>query len=195
VRLILFALGVVGGFVFGAWCLAILLPTSPARVKVAAVMVWLFVLIAFAFWVGNQKGRTGEERREFHYIVKKNFVYLAIAVVPVTTLFALAMHDVDAGIQRHIKQNWVLCTLTAFLVVGISIEGFWRIRRVWQMWSVLAAYTALHFSIGVPALAHVNKIRGGYISLIVMPELLLVSFILSSIEDRAGSVLPPNVNE
>jgi hypothetical protein len=116
-------------------------------------MVWLLVLIAPAFWVGNQKGSTGEERREFYCIVRKNFVYLAIAVVPVTALFFLAMYDVDADIQRHIKQNWVLCTLTAFLVVGISIEGFWRTRRVWQMWSVLAAYTALHFSIGVPTLA------------------------------------------
>jgi hypothetical protein len=195
VRLIVSALIIVIAFGFGAWGIAFLLPTSPAWVKVAAVMVWLFVLIASAFWLGNQKGSTEEERHEFHYIVRKNFLYLAIAVVPVTALFALTMHDVDAGIQRNIKQNWLLCTLTAFLVVGISIEGFWRIRRVWQMWGVLAAYTALHFSIGVPALAHMNKIRGGYISLIVMAELLLVSFILCFIEDRAGPVLPPNVNE
>jgi hypothetical protein len=173
----------------GAWGIAFLLPSSPAWGKVGASMVWLFVIIAFAFFLGNQKRRTTEEeRREFQHILRNNMLYLAIAVVPITALVALAIHDVDEGIQRNIRQNWLLCTLTAFLVVGFSIEEFWRLRRVWQMWGVLVAYTALHFSIGVPVLAHLHKIRAGYISLIAMPELILVSFILYLIEEKRAAV-------
>lgn len=188
-RVIVSALAIVVAFGMGAWGIAFLLPSSPAWVKVAEVMVWLFVLIASAFLLGNQKRGTEEERREFHHIFCNNVLYLAIAVIPITALFALAIHDVDADIQRNIRQNWLLCTLTAFAVVGFSIEEFWRLRRVWQMWGVLAAYTALHFSIGVPALAHLHKVRAGYISLIATPELILVSFVLYLIEDRRAAVL------
>jgi membrane protein YdbS with pleckstrin-like domain len=184
VRLVVSALGIVVAFGLGAWGIAFLLPSSPAWVKIAAVMVWLFVLIASAFLLGNRKGNTEEERREFHHIVRNNVLYLAIALVPVTALCALAIHDVDKGIQRNIRQNWLLCTLTASFVVAFSIEQFWRLRSLWQMWGVLLAYTVLHFSIGVPALAHLDKIRYGYISLVATPELYLVSFLLYWIETR-----------
>jgi hypothetical protein len=173
----------------GAWGIAFLLPNSPAWVKVAAAIVWLFVLIASALLLGNQKGDSEEERREFHQIFRNNVLYLAIALVPITALFALAIHDVDEGIQRNVRQNWLLCTLTGFTVVGISIEEFWRLRSVWQMWGILLAYVALHFSIGVPALAQLDKIRYGDISLIAAPELILVSFVLYWIEKRRAAVL------
>jgi hypothetical protein len=189
VRLILSALGIVVAFGLGAWGIAFLLPSSPAWVKVAAVVVWLFVLIASALLLGNQKGDTEEERREFHYILRDNLLYMAIALVPITALFALAIHDVDEGIQRNIRQNWLLCTLTAFFVVAFSIERFWRLRSLWQMWGVLVAYAALHFSIGVPALAHLDKIGYGDISLIAAPELILVSFVLYWIEKRRAAAL------
>ncbi len=188
-RLICSALGIVVSFELGAWGIAFLLPSSPAWVKIAAVVVWLFVLIASAFLLGNKKGYTEDERREFQHILRNNVLYLAIALVPVTALYALAIHDVDQGIQRHIKQNWLLCTLTASFVVAFSIEQFWRLRSLWQMWGVLIAYAALHFSIGVPSLAHLDKIRYGYISLVVTPELYLVSFVLWWIETKQAAPL------
>jgi hypothetical protein len=184
VRLIVSALGIVVAFVLGAWGIAFLLPGSPAWVKTAAVLVWLFVLTASAFLLGNRQGNTEEERREFRDILRNNALYLAIALVPVTALCALAIHDVDEGIQRNIKQNWLLCTLTASFVVAFSVEQFWRLRRLWPMWGILAAYTLLHFSIGVPALARLDRIRYGYISLIATPELYLVSFFLYWAETR-----------
>jgi hypothetical protein len=57
------------------------------------------------------------------------------------------------------------------------------------MWGVPIAYTALHFSIGVPALAHLDKIRYGDISLVATPELYLVSFVLYWIETRQAAPL------
>jgi hypothetical protein len=183
-RLILSALLIVVTFGLGAWGISFLLPSSPAWVKVAVSVVWLFVIIASAFFLGNQKRGTEEERREFRHIFRNNILYLAIAILPITVLVALAIHDVDKGIQRNIKQNWLLCTITASAVLGLSIEEFWRLRRLWQMWAVLVAYSALHFSIGVPALVQLHRIRVGYISLIAMPELMLVSYFLYLLQGK-----------
>jgi hypothetical protein len=184
-RLIFSALLIVVTFGLGSWGISFLLPSSPAWVKVAVSMVWLFVVVASAFFLGNQKrGTTDEERREFQHIVRNNILYLAIAILPITVLVALTIHDVDKGIQRNIKQNWLLCTITASAVLGLSIEEFWRLRRLWQMWAVLVAYSALHFSIGVPALFQLHRIRAGYISLIAMPELILVSYFLYLLQDK-----------
>jgi len=75
VRLIVSALGIVVAFVLGAWGIAFLLPGSPAWVKTAAVLVWLFVLTASAFLLGNRQGNTEEERREFRDILRNNALY------------------------------------------------------------------------------------------------------------------------
>lgn len=160
------------------------LSSSPAWIKIAVVIVWLFVLIASALLLGNMKSGAGEERREFQHVLRNDILYLAIALIPVTALCALIVHDTDMGIQRNIRQNWLLCELTAFTVVGISIEQFWRLRRTWQLWGVLLAYAALHFSIGVPALTRLDRIRYGDISMIAAPELIVVSFVLYRIEQR-----------
>jgi len=189
VRLIISGLGIVVAFGLGAWGIAILLPGSPAWVQIAAVIVWLFILIAAAFLLGNKKRGADDERREFRDIVRTNALYLAIALVPVTALFALAIHDVDKGIHRNIRQNWLLCTLTASFVVAFSIEQFWRLRGLWQMWGILIAYTVLHFSVGVPALANLESIRYGHISLIAVPELYLVSFVLYWVEMKQATAL------
>jgi hypothetical protein len=184
VRLILSALVIVGAFGLGAWGIAFLLPSSPAWLNVAVSVVWLFALIASAFLVGNQRGSTQEERSEFRHVLCDNILYLGLAIVPITFLIALEIYDLDKGIQRNVKQNWLLCSVTAGTVLGLSIEKYWHVRRCWQMWAVLAVYAALHFSIGIPALAHLEKVRYGYISLLAMPELLLVSFILYSVEAK-----------
>jgi len=191
-RLILSALLIVLAFGLGAWGISFLLPSSPAWVKVAVSMVWLFGIIACAFLIGNQKRENEEERREFQHIVRNNILYLGIAIVPITVLVALTIHDVDKGIHRNIKQNWVLCTITASTVLGFLIEEFWCLKRLWQMWAVLVAYSALHFSIGVPALAQLHTIRAGYISSIALPELMLVSYFLYLLEEKNGITSPTN---
>jgi hypothetical protein len=105
-------------------------------------------------------------------------LYIAIAFVPVAILLAVSVHDLDKGIHRNIKENWVVCAITAAAVLGFSIKEFWRVRRSWRMWVILAGYAALHFSLGVPALSQFDRIGAGYIYLIAMPELMLMSFAL-----------------
>jgi hypothetical protein len=182
VRLIVSALVIIVGFCLGVWGIASLLPGVPPWGKVTLSLVCLFVLIVSIFFLGNKRGSTQEERLEFKHILGDNLLYMGIAVVPITGLIALAIHDLDAGVHRNIRQNWVLCTMTAGVVLAFSIEQFWHLRRCWQMWAVLTAYATLHFSIGVPALAHLQRIRAGYVSLIAMPELMLIFFVLYFVE-------------
>ncbi len=167
-----------------AWAIAVLLPDTPAWSKVALCLVWLFVLIGAAFILGNKRGDTQEEKREFHHVVRENLSYLGLALLPIVFLVALEIHDLDKGIHRNVRQNWLLCTITAGTVVGLSIEKFWYIRRCWEMWAVLAAYATLHFCVGIPALAHLQSIRYGYISMIAMPELLLIFSVLDLLQAK-----------
>jgi cytochrome bd-type quinol oxidase subunit 2 len=189
VRVIVSASAIVFAFFLGAWTIAVLLPDTPDWSKVALCLVWLFVLIGSAFILGNKKGSTQEEKREFRHVVRENLSYLGLALLPIVFLVALEIHDLDKGIHRNVRQNWLLCTITAGTVVGLSIEKFWRIRRYWETWAVLAAYATLHFCVGIPALAHLQSIRYGYISMIAMPELLLIFSVLDPLQAKHSQSL------
>jgi len=174
-RLVIAGVAVVAGFVVGMLGIARLTPDSPAWVRVALATVWLFGLIAGAYLLGNKSyPRTPEVRRR----IRDGFLYLGIGFLVAVVVVAVVIHDLDKGIHRNYRQNWVFCVLTAAVVVGYSVKDFWRFRRGWRMWAVLAVYVTLHFTIGVPALGNLDRIPAWYIWAIGMPEAMLVTFAL-----------------
>lgn len=154
------------------------MPNVPPWADITLSIVWLFVLIATAFLLGNKGQGSQGDPRQLRHRLRDTLLYLGIALVPVTIGIAVMIHDSDKGIHRNIKENWVVCIITAASVLGFVVKNFWRFRRGWRMWAVLAVYSALHFSIGVPVLRQLDRIPAIYIWPIAMFELILVTFAL-----------------
>jgi hypothetical protein len=158
--------------------MAFLLPGTATWIRVSLSMVWLCALIAGAFVLGNRGEDHPGETRELRQRLRDGLLYIGVASLLVTIFSAVAIHDLEKGIHRNIRENWVISVITAGFVLAFSINDFWGVRRSWRMWAVLAAYSFLHFSLCVPALGHLARIPAGYISAIGIPELMLVSFAL-----------------
>jgi len=171
-RLLIAASAVIAGFLIGVLAIARLTPDSPAWVRLTLATAWLFVVIAGAFLLGNKgQARNAESQRQ----LRDSLLYVAIAFVFVTVAVGVIIHDVDKGIHRNIKQNWVIGFITAPFVCGYALKAFWHFRHCWRIWAVIVGYLILHFSIAVPALGKLDRIPAIYIWPIGMFEFTLVA--------------------
>ena len=187
-RVFISATGIVVGFVLGVWGIAFLLPGASTWIKVTLSIVWLCALIAGAFVLGNRGEDRPGEGRELRQRLRDGLWYIGIASLFVTIFSAVVIHDLE--IHRNFKENWFASILIAGFVLAFAINDSWGVRRSWRMWVVLAAYIVLHFSLCVPALGDLARIRVGYISAIAIPELMLVSFVLHLATREVNPVAP-----
>ena len=168
------ACAIVAGLVVGVVGIEVVAPNSPDWVRLPTAMAWLFAVIAGAYTFGNKRdaSMTGKAR------IRTNVLYLAIAFTFVVISTAVMVHDLDKNVHRNVKENWVICSITAVIVVGFSVNQFWKFRGRLKLWALLTAYLALHFSIGVPVLGRFDRIPAIYIWIIAMPEFAVMVFLL-----------------
>ena len=172
-RLILAAVSVVAGFVLGVLAITSLTPGTPAWLRPTLAMAWLLTLIAVAFITANRS-----PERNLPQKMRDGLIYVAIASAIVLVVVGLTIHDLDAGIHRNIRENWVVGIITAVLVCGYALKEVWPCRRNWQIWPVFGAYLVLQFSILVPVLGKLDRVPAIYIWPISMLELMALTFVL-----------------
>jgi len=173
-RLTIAAIVIIIGFLLGVYLVACLHPHGPAWVSVMLTMLWLMALIAGAFLLGN-KGRAQSVSREQ---VVSGLIYVGIASVLVAATIAVGLRDIDNGVHRNYRENWIVTVLTAAIACGYSLKTFWCSRRSRRLWLALAIYLTAHFSILVPALGSLSHVPAFYISLIGVCEYPALFFVL-----------------
>ncbi len=89
-------------------------------------------------------------------------------VVIVSVLVGVEFPALVEGIQRYVKQNWVLGLLIAMIICCVAVGRFWEFRHYRRVWVILAAYLVLHFLIAVPALGRLGRIEYGHIEELYM---------------------------
>ena len=92
----------------------------------------------------------------------------AAVVVIVSVLVGVEFPALVDGIQRYVKQNWVLGLLIAVVICCVALGRFWEFRHYRRVWAVLAAYLVLHFLVAVPALGRLGRIEAGHIEELYM---------------------------
>jgi lysylphosphatidylglycerol synthetase-like protein (DUF2156 family) len=109
--------------------------------------------------------------------------YAVGAVVSVSVLVGVEFPALVDGIQRHVKQSWVLGALIAVIICILGVRWFWEFRHYRRVWAVLAAYLVLHFLVGVPALGRFCRNAHGdieelYMAVFAFSEGAMVRFAL-----------------
>jgi hypothetical protein len=109
--------------------------------------------------------------------------YATAAVVILSVLVGVEFPALVDGIQRHVKQSWVLGALIAVIICIFGVRWFWEFRHYGPVWAVLAAYLVLHFWVGVPALGRFCRNAHGdieelYMAIFAYSEGAMVLFAL-----------------
>lgn len=177
-RLVLSAFAVVGGFAIGAFVIARSMPDAPVWVKVMLAMLWLMTLIAGVFITGNSIAI--KTKLSAHHI-RDALVYMAAASIIAAVCSAVFVHDVVNGIRINFKENWIITVSAAAVVCVYVVKMFWSVRHSLRLWSVLALYLIVHFSVGIPAMGAMQSVPLIYIWPIAMIELMVLMFLLEKI--------------
>jgi hypothetical protein len=175
-RVTLAAVIILSGFVAGAAGIVRLAPEAPDWLQAGMSFLWLGVLIAGAYVFGNeQQGHNVLPRTQ----LRDGLIYAGIGFTLAAVVIAFGLRDIDLGIHRNIRANWVIGIITALYVCGQSVKDYWTFRRSWRLWCILAAYLALQIRVIIPVLGALSRIPGFFIWLIGISEYIGLAFVLT----------------
>jgi hypothetical protein len=161
-RLSLAAIMVVGVFVFVALLISRLFPYGAGWAGVCIAITCLYAS-AFGAWalLGNKPDKNARVMQDdiaLQHALRNNLLYFAVAMVIVTILMAITIHDTDRGIHRNFRKDWFVGFGSACVAVGYAAKAFWIHHGNWRLWAVIAALFALFTAITVPVLSQIDQV-------------------------------------
>jgi len=129
-----------------------------AGVCMAVTCLYASTLVACALFgnQGDKKPRlTNRETTETHPL-RDNLLYFAVAMVVVTLVMAVTIHDTERNVHRSLKNEWFVGLGSACFALGYAAKAFWTSRRDWRR--IVAALFVLFVAITLPALSEMEKV-------------------------------------
>ena len=161
-RLSLAAITVVGVFVFVALLISRLFPYGAGWAGVCIAITCLYAS-AFGAWalLGNKPDKNAAivhgdivQQRT----LRDNLLYFAVAMVIVTILMAVTIHETDRGINRNFRNDLFVGFASACFAVGYAAKAFWIHHRNWRLWAIIAALFTLFTATTVPVLSRMDQV-------------------------------------
>lgn len=182
---------VVATFVLVVLLLKWLFPQGAGWTGVCVAVTCLYAG-TFVVWAlfGSQTGKKGkviEGATTQAHPLRDNLLYFSVAMVAVTLVIAVTVHDTERGIHRSFKNDWFVGFGSACFALGYAVKAFWALRRNWRLWAVIVALFILFTATTLPILSQMKKAPLLLMGPLANVELLLAIFLLDWIVPRKSA--------